>query len=68
MDINEYTLEWEVRDRLARARAVARAAADLRTLRPVRERRPLRRVLGAGLIALGQWLIDATPAPDGTRA
>ncbi len=68
MDINEYTLECCVRDRLARARADARAAATRRALRPVRPRRRLRGVLGAALIALGQWLLDATPAPHETRA
>jgi hypothetical protein len=68
MDMNEYLIEREVRDRLTRARAEARAAAERRALPPVRRSRRLRGALGVALIALGQWLVEATPAPDGTRA
>ena len=68
MDMNEYTLECCVRDQLARARATARVAHTARALRPVRPSRRLRGVLGGALIALGQWLVEATPAPNGTHA
>ena len=64
MDFNEYVLERYVRDRLADARAAAVRHATI----PGRRRRRLRVELGAALIALGQWLLEPAPAPDGTRA
>ena len=63
MDFNDYVLERYVRDRLADARAAAARHASI----PGRRRR-LRVELGAALIALGQWLLEPAPAPDGTRA
>jgi hypothetical protein len=68
MDTNHYALECYVRDRLMRARDEVRAAHLLHALRPIRPRRRLRGVLGGALIALGQWLVEATPAPNGTHA
>jgi hypothetical protein len=54
MDNNPYTLEAMVHERLTHARAEARRLDLLARAR--RPRRPLRTRLGAGLIALGEWL------------
>ncbi len=68
MDFNEYTLECYVRDRLARARADARAAATRRALLPAGRAVVSAAGSARALIALGQWLARAAPSPHETRA
>ena len=59
MDANHYTLETMVAERLTHARAEARRL-DL-VARGRRARPPLRARVGAGLIALGEWLRAEPP-------
>ena len=59
MDANHYTLETMVTERLTHARAEARRL-DL-VARGRRARPPLRVRVGAGLIALGEWLRGEPP-------
>ncbi len=63
MDFNEYALEHEIRERLARART----AASRRALVPATPRR-LRAALGARLVALGERQIGAAPAAQRSSA
>jgi hypothetical protein len=54
MDTNPYALEQLARERLADARLVARRLDLVAQARG--PRRPLRGWVGAGLVALGEWL------------
>jgi len=56
MENNVYTLETLAADRLDEARATARRLSLLAQVRAPRTR--LRHRIGAGLIALGEWLRD----------
>lgn len=60
MDLNEYTAEWLVRERLAEARAYARRQSLIESVRP--PRRPARVALGNALIRAGHWMLGQVPA------
>jgi hypothetical protein len=62
---NEVFIEAVFRERHARLCAEASTRAMLRALRP--SRRPLRAVVGRGLIRVGQWLSRPEPAAAGRR-
>ena len=55
-ELNEYHADFLARDRLAEARA---ATAHHELVRSLRRRRPLRLVVGLGLIRAGRWLAGA---------
>ena len=59
MESNLYALEKLALQRLADARAAARRLDLVALARPPRT--PVRQRLGAALIALGEWLRDASP-------
>ena len=66
MEVNEYTLEILVREKLDDARAAAARRALVVGSRPPRV--PLRARVGAALIALGERLGGATAPRAGTPA
>ena len=66
MEVNEYTLEILVREKLAEARAMTARRALVMGARP--PRLPLRARVGAALIALGERLGGPTAPRAGTPA
>lgn len=59
MELNEYFVEWLIRERLTEARAHAARRALLDSASP--PCRPVRVAVGRALIRLGHWILRQVP-------